>query len=259
MKISFVIPAYNEEAHIGPCLESLFAEIVRVKKTTPTLETEVVVVNNASTDRTAAIAASYAGTTVVNEPIKGLVMARRAGFVVTNGELVANLDADTVVPHGWLAKVVAEFSANPTLVALSGPYVYYDISPLERAGITVFYFFGWLFYLLNHYILHKGAMLQGGNFVLRRDAWEAAGGFDTTISFYGEDTDVARRLTPFGRVKWRWGLPMGASGRRLAEEGLWRMGYVYAMNFFAISITGRPYTQQHTDIRGALAHQNKKE
>ena len=248
MKISFVIPAYNEEAHVGACLETVLRE---VKDTNLAIgqDVEVVVVNNASTDKTAEVAASYPGTTVVNEPLKGLVMARRAGFVVTTGELVANIDADTRVPRGWLTKVLAEFNADNALVALSGPYLYYDLSLAQRAIVKVFYAFGYLFYLINHYALHKGAMLQGGNFVLRRDAWERAGGFDTSISFYGEDTDVARRLTKFGRVKWTWGLPMETSGRRLAQEGLVRVGYVYAMNFFSISITGRPYTKSHTDIR----------
>lgn len=243
---------------MGACLETLIQEIARTKRIYPHLVTEIVVVNNASLDRTAEVAGEHPGVTVINEPLKGLVMARRAGFVVTSGELVANLDADTRTPRGWLTRVVSEFEHNSKLVALSGPYIYYDLNALERACVKVFYFFGWLFYLVNHYVLHRGAMLQGGNFVLRRSAWEQAGGFDSSISFYGEDTDVARRITPYGEVKWTWGLPMYASGRRLAEEGLPRVAYIYAMNFFSISLTGRPYTHTYTDIRAAL-EKNKKE
>ncbi|OGC88976.1 glycosyl transferase family 2, partial [Candidatus Adlerbacteria bacterium RIFCSPHIGHO2_02_FULL_54_18] len=196
MKISFVIPAYNEEQMIGKCLRSVFAEIKR----TPGVQAEVVVVNNASTDRTREEVLMFPNTTVVEERLKGLVYARRAGFVATSGELVANIDADTIVPPGWLARVLGEFSKNSTLVALSGPYLYYDLPAWKRALVKVFYFVGWLIHLLNHYVLHKGAMLQGGNFVLKRSAWEKAGGFDTTISFYGEDTDVARRISEHGRV-----------------------------------------------------------
>ena len=43
-------------------------------------------------------------------------------------------------------------------------------------------------------MLRAGSMVQGGNFVLRRNGLEKIGGFDTTIAFYGEDTDMARRM-----------------------------------------------------------------
>ncbi|OGC86263.1 hypothetical protein A2949_03045 [Candidatus Adlerbacteria bacterium RIFCSPLOWO2_01_FULL_54_21b] len=245
MKISFVIPAYNEEQMIGKCLRSVFAEIKR----TPGVQAEVVVVNNASTDRTREEVLMFPNTTVVEERLKGLVYARRAGFVATSGELVANIDADTIVPPGWLARVLGEFSKNSTLVALSGPYLYYDLPAWKRALVKVFYFVGWLIHLLNHYVLHKGAMLQGGNFVLKRSAWEKAGGFDTTISFYGEDTDVARRISEHGRVLWTWRLPMHTSGRRLAQEGLVRMSWLYTINHLAILWTGHPATKHYTDVR----------
>ena len=252
MKISFVIPAYNEEKMIGKCLASVFKEINRTKNQnldTPCPSFEVVVVDNASTDRTREEALKFAGVTVVRENLKGLVYARRAGWVATTGELVANIDADTIVPEGWLSTVVNNFAKDKNLVALSGPYFYYDLSMFENLLVKIFYFFGWLIYLFTHFVLNKGAMLQGGNFVLRRDAWDRAGGFDTTIAFYGEDTDVARRVSKQGRVLWTWNLPMYTSGRRLRKEGIVRTGFTYALNFFSTSITGRPATNKYSDIR----------
>ena len=71
MKLAFVIPAYNEEALIGKCVESVLAEVKRSGR-----DCEVVVVNNNSTDRTREIAASFAGARVVDETQKGLVSAR---------------------------------------------------------------------------------------------------------------------------------------------------------------------------------------
>ncbi len=245
MKVSFVIPAYNEERMIGRCLETVLAEISR----TPDVEVEVVVVNNASTDATREVVVAYQGVRVVDEPTKGLVAARHAGFVATDGHLVANIDADTQVPRGWLATVLREFERDERLVALSGPYIYHDLSPLTGLLVKVFYFFGWLGHVFNQYVLRAGAMIQGGNFVIRRDAWERAGGFNTTITFYGEDTDVAKRIAKHGRVKWTWRLPMHTSGRRLAHEGVLRAGYTYALNFFAVSLTGKPATKEYTDIR----------
>src|SRR3989338_6946066 len=122
MKISFVIPAYNEEKMIGKCLASVFDEIKRSRTSFVQFETEVVVVDNASTDRTREEALKFPNVTVVRENLKGLVYARRAGWVATTGDIVANIDADTIVPEGWLSTVVNNFAKDKNLVALSGPY-----------------------------------------------------------------------------------------------------------------------------------------
>src|SRR5690606_17039787 len=139
MKLAFVIPAYNEEALIGKCLESVVAEIARSGA-----DAAIFVVNNASTDRTGEIARSFASVTVVDEPKKGLVNARDAGFAATEGfDLVANIDSDTIVPAGWLDTVQREFARDPKLVCLSGPYVYYDMSLWSRVLVNMFYGLTW--------------------------------------------------------------------------------------------------------------------
>ncbi len=249
MKISFVIPAYNEEAMVGKCLSSVFEEIRRVQDSGLVLQTEVVVVDNGSTDRTREEALKFQNATVVREQLKGLVYARRAGWVATDGDIVANVDSDTKLPEGWLTKVVDEFKKDPKLVALSGPYLYYDLQAWKRALVKAFYFLGWLIHVLNHHVLRKGAMLQGGNFVLHREAFDSIGGFDTSISFYGEDTDVACRISKVGKVKWTWSLPMYTSGRRLEKEGLIKMSWLYTLNHLSILWTGRPATKKYSDIR----------
>jgi cellulose synthase/poly-beta-1,6-N-acetylglucosamine synthase-like glycosyltransferase len=246
MKISFSIPAYNEEQRIAHCLEAVQKEIVR---TGLEAETEIVVVNNASTDRTGEIARSFQGVRVVDEPQKGLVKARQAGFRNTTGELVANVDSDTMVPPGWLDTVVREFEKDPNLVALSGPFIYYDLPPLKLLMADSFIKLYPAVNIFMQHVLRVGAILQGGNFVVRRDAMEQIGGFDTTISFYGEDTDVARRISKVGKVKWTLKFPMYASGRRLAHEGLVTTGLRYALNFFYTTFTTRPWSETHQDIR----------
>ncbi|OPY70061.1 MAG: putative glycosyltransferase EpsJ [Syntrophorhabdaceae bacterium PtaU1.Bin034] len=244
MKLSFVIPAYNEEACLDKCLKSIIDEIERSG-----YNAEIVVVNNASTDRTGEIARSYPSITVVDEPQKGLVKARQAGYRAATGDLIANTDADNMLPAGWLEKVFREFSADQRLVALSGPLVYYDLSPLFKLQTTLFYGLGYLTYLFNHFLLKKGGMLQGGNFVVRRTALDAIGGYNTDIDFYGEDTDIARRMQKAGRIKFTFLLPMYSSGRRVAKEGLFATGLRYAVNYFWILIFKRPFTTRSTDIR----------
>jgi len=245
MQLAFVIPAYNEQALIGKCVESVLAEVKRSGRT----DIDVVVVNNNSTDRTAEVAASYAGVRVVDEKEKGLVSARDGGFRATSAELVANIDADTIVPPGWLDVVFEEFERDDQLVCLSGPYVYYDLSAWNRFLIAMFYGLTKLIYWLNRYLLRVGSVVQGGNFVFRRDAWIKAGGFNREIKFYGEDTDVAVRLSKVGGVKFTFRLKMMTSGRRLAEEGVFRTALTYTLNFFWVTFAGKPATKEHTDIR----------
>lgn len=243
-KISFVVPAHNEEKYIGQCLQSILRELTSVNH-----EAEVIVVNNASTDSTKEIARSFPGVRVVDEPNKGLTRARRAGFIASTGDLVANIDADTILPEGWLGTVLQEFQANKKLVALSGPSIYYDLPPHKLILVKLFYWAGFLVHLFNHRVLRKGAMLQGGNSVVRRRALEQVGGYDTSIAFYGEDTDVARRISQVGRVKWTFRLPIYTSARRLKHEGLMLTGIRYSFNYLWTTFRRRPFTHAYRDIR----------
>src|ERR1700690_1947186 len=113
MKISFVIPAYIKEHYIGDCIDAILSE-----KKANTYDVEIIVVNNASTDNTADVLKQYRDITVVNESEKGLVRARRAGFMASNGDLIANVDADTRITAGWLRKVMRAFEDDSRLVAL---------------------------------------------------------------------------------------------------------------------------------------------
>jgi glycosyltransferase involved in cell wall biosynthesis len=244
MQLAFVIPAYNEEALIGKCVESVMAEVRRTGR-----DIDVVVVNNNSTDRTAEIAGAVPGVRVVDEKQKGLVSARDGGLKATTAELVANIDADTIVPEGWLDVVFDEFEKDPRLVCLSGPYIYYDLSAWNRFLVGAFYGLTKLIYWINRYILRVGSVVQGGNFVFKRSAWEKAGGYNRAIKFYGEDTDVAVKLSKVGHVKWTFRLKMKTSGRRLAEEGVFMTAGRYTLNFFWVTFAGKPLSDTHTDIR----------
>jgi glycosyltransferase involved in cell wall biosynthesis len=248
MELAFVVPAYNEEALIGRCLESIRREIA-----TSGCSAEVVVVDNASTDRTREIASAFPEVRVVDEPVKGLVQARHAGLMASSAELVANVDADTLLPAGWITTVIKAFETDQDLVALSGPFIYYDLSRFRRSLVQIFYYVAFLVYLVNRHILRVGSVVQGGNFVFRRSAWLAVGGYDRTIAFYGEDTDVARRLTQVGAVRWTFGLPMYASARRLQAEGMLTIGFRYAVNYLWVTFVGRPFTAEYTDIRPSVA------
>ena len=244
IRVSFVVPAYNEEALLPSCLRAIRAEIERTG-----VAAEIVVVNNASTDRTAQIASGTPGVTVVHEPHKGLVQARKAGFEASSGVLVANIDADTLIPPGWLDRVEAEFARDPDLVTVSGPYDYYDVPLRIRLAARLFYIIGFGTYCFNRYVLRVGSMVQGGNFVVERDALIQAGGFDPSFTFYGEDTDIARRMAQVGKVKFTWALMAKSSGRRLRGDGLIMTGLRYSSNYLWATFFRKPFTTAWQDYR----------
>jgi glycosyltransferase involved in cell wall biosynthesis len=259
MRLSFVVPAYNEEAYLPACLESILSQIDPGTTHLPAGTCEIIVVNNASTDRTREVALRYPGVTVVDEPRKGLTFARQAGFAASTGALIANVDSDSRLTPGWVAKVLTTFAeaeasaaAKPDtrlLAAFSGPLVYYDLTPRQRVLVHVFYLTAWTTYAINRYILRVGSMVQGGNFVVNRAALESIGGFNTAISFYGEDTDIARRLNDVGEVRFTFDLKMSSSARRLKSEGMLTMAARYSINYLWTTFFKRPFTDNYIDIR----------
>ena len=100
-----------------------------------------------------------------------------------------------------------------------------------------------------------GSVMQGGNFVFRRDAWIKAGGFNREIKFYGEDTDIARRMSRVGKVKFTFGLKMFSSARRLNKEGMFTMAGRYTLNYLWTTFKKKPFTKEYVDIREKAAEQ----
>lgn len=244
MRLSFVVPAYNEEDYLPGCIESILDQI----RDSPEFA-EIIVVNNASSDNTRQVALRYPGVRVVDEPRKGLTYARQAGFAASTGSLIANVDADCRLTPGWVSQVLAAFDGTPNLAAFSGPLVYYDLSPWEQFLVRIFYLNAFMVYFVNRYILRVGSMVQGGNFILSRDALTAIGGFNLDISFYGEDTDIARRVSAVGEVRFDLGLRIFSSARRLKREGILTMAARYSINYFWTLFLRHPFSRSHIDIR----------
>lgn len=237
MKISLIIPAHNEEKYISPLLESIVAN-----RTDDIFE--VIVINNASDDNTAAVAAKFPGVRVVDEPNKGLTKARQRGLQESQGDFVAYLDADTRMPAGWADIAKKEFERDPKMVSLSGPFRYYDLPPFQKIlAETVWNISAPVTYWIT------GFMVLGANFIVKKDALLKIGGFDTTINFYGEDTNIAWRLSKVGTAKFKMGFYILGSGRRIMDEGLVITMYRYAMNYMWVAFFHKPFTAQHNDIR----------
>ncbi len=246
MTITAVVCAYNEARHLPACLFSLLAQ------TRP--PDEVLVINNASTDGTGAVARVIARgapcVRVIDEPAKGLVVGRGTARRAARGSVLAYVDADCRAPLRWLERVEAQLVHAHTAVAVTGPYKFYDWDWIGRALIAAYdVVVAPPTHAIVHHALRIGAILYGGNFAVRAAALDRIGGFDSTIEFHGEDTNLGRRLTAVGRVRmcaecWVW-----TSARRYHAMGKRRVFSLYVRNFWSEILRHRPADREHLDVR----------
>lgn len=248
--ISFVIPAYNEQEMIAACVESIVLEcywdnyaeqIYSVGRSKITGDYEIIVVDNGSDDFTADCAMAAGATVVYHQPIKGTNVARQMGFEHSQGDLIAFIDADSVMPAGWLRAVkLALHDAN--VVAVSGPPHFIGVSK-SRAFVVA------LYYTVSGFLNHFWPMTQGGNCVVRRNAMDAINGFDTSFTFYGDDADTAKRLSKVGLTKLVQGMWIWQSARRMKHDGWLKVAWVYVANYVWVQLTGRSFTKVSHDVR----------
>lgn len=138
---------------------------------------------------------------------------------------------------------------NPT-AAVTGPYRFYDWDLFGRVLIRMYdYSLAPANHVLAQYVFRMGAVLYGGNFAVRRDALDAIGGFDTSIEFHGEDTNLARRISKAGRVRLRQPCYVSTSARRYKAMGRGKVLGLYVRNFCAEMFLHRPADTTHEDVR----------
>jgi glycosyltransferase involved in cell wall biosynthesis len=239
IRVSFVIAARNEQGCIGKCLQSVMDEVGERK------DIEIIVVDNGSTDATEDIVHTFPKVKLIYEVVPGLARTRKIGFDFSKGDLVFFLDADNELTPGRLTQLEKEFQDRPGMVSFSGPLIYHDVSPRVRMMVRWFYLLG----MANSALFKQFSIVQGGNYVVRREALESIGGHNSDLTFYGEDTDIARRLRYVGEVRFSLGFSIRSSGRRLIQEGLCTMGLRYMANYFWIMFFKRPFTKKMNIIQ----------
>jgi glycosyltransferase involved in cell wall biosynthesis len=157
LSISIVIPVYNEQDYIGPCLEAIARQTE--------MPDEVLVVDNNSKDATVKQVAKYPFAKLLNEPQQGIVFARDRGFDIATGDIIARIDADSLLRTDWCAEVRSFFARDPA-AAVTGSCYFYDY-PLRRSlhacHVLVYH---WLQLLVT-----GTTVLWGANMALRREAW----------------------------------------------------------------------------------------
>ncbi len=160
----------------------------------PAVRWEVVIVDNGSTDGTAALLADHRSSLplrVVREPRQGLSRARTAGLAAARGTLVCLTDDDCLTDQRWLWVAGAEFARDPELDILGGRVELYDLrdrptttrTSRERAPVA------------DPYAV---SLIVGCNMAMRRRVVESVGWFDIalgggTSARAGEDVDYVYR------------------------------------------------------------------
>ena len=189
MKISIIIPAFNEERLLGQSLAEVRRSLAGFSERG--WATELIVCDNNSTDRTAEIARA-AGAKVVFEPVNQIARARNTGASAATGDWLVFVDADSH-PSADLMRDVAEAIVSGQFIA-GGSTLRMEI----KNRIGQFIAAGW-----NR--VSRMRRLMAGSFIfVDTTAFRAVGGFSHEL-FAGEELDLSLRLQQHGR----------ASGRRI--------------------------------------------
>lgn len=212
LKLTLVIPAYNEESHLKKCLDAVSKQTVQAD--------QIILVDNNSTDATAAIASKYVNVQLLQEKRQGIVYARNAGFDAANGTLIGRIDADTVLPLTWVEDV-KRFYALPENQnsCLTGSATFRNM-PAPRVA-------GWLqkqlAFRLNRIALGHH-ILWGSNMVIPARVWKAVREDICPLSYIHEDIDLAIHVHKAGfQIVYHPGLRVSAVMRRVLTDrkALW--------------------------------------
>lgn len=238
MKISIIIPTYNEEEYLPNLLTSIQRQEFEDK--------EIIIADAHSLDKTVEIAESF-GCTVVPGGLPAT--GRNNGAKVAKGELLLFLDADSVLTNNYLSSAIEEFELYNLGIAIT------QIVPLEKGFINQISheFANYLTKQISHIKPH-GAGCYG--ILTYKSLHEKVGGFDESIDF-GEDTDYIERIGKISRFKVLDNPRLLISTRRLEEEGLKDITMKYARST-AKQLVGKKATLEELDYSFEHGVQRKK-
>lgn len=227
--ISVVIPTHNDAGELRACLALLAAQ------TRPA--DEIIVVDNSSTDDTAAVCAA-AGVHRLPVHLQGIPATAAAGFDAAAGAIIARLDTDSRPPVDWLERIERTLAAAPPLTAVTGPGVFRGGNALARlAGRCLLQggYFGLIGYLLGH------PPVYGSNFALRREVWA---GIRTDVvrdnALVHDDLDISYRLRPDMDVIYDPALKVGVSARPFTSWAAFRHRLVLSVVTFRVEFHYQP-------------------
>ena len=209
-EVSIGIPVYNEEKDLLKMLAS-FARM------TPKKPTELLVINNNSTDATADLLKRLDVVTI-NEKTQGISFARQAGLQNAKGKYFLNADGDSIYPQGWIDCYVGVLQ-NPEIVCAYGTYSFIPGKNNSRFALALYESGSRALFNLRRKKMDFFNVL-GFNFAFRREDGLRVGGFNTSRQRWS-DGWMAMTLAEFGRIEkvTDEAARVWTSDRRLAYDG----------------------------------------
>jgi glycosyltransferase involved in cell wall biosynthesis len=231
MKISIVIPVYNEAESLSVCLDAISKQISK--------PFEVIVVDNNSEDDTVAIALKFNFVKLINEPRQGVVHARTTGFNATQGDIIARIDGDTVLPSDWTQQIETVF-ADEEIAAASGQAEYYGVGGACYINAIDLFFRRRLSHSLKNRLY-----LWGANMAIRREAWQKVSPLLCQKGGQHEDFDLAIHLQSYGgKVVFDERMVANVSSRRIDSDFIDFMHYAW--------VSPNTYAQHGIEVRRQL-------
>lgn len=226
MKLSFIIPAFNEEKYLPETLRAIVAAAVD-------LSHEIIVVDNKSTDKTDEIAREF-GAKIVSEGERNIAKVRNTGAKNADGETLIFIDADTRVPPTLFQKIADVMKDEKCF----GGAVQVEYDESQRKWMK-YYLSGWKFW--ERFV----DMKQGATQFCRKTIYEKLGGYDEGI-FVGEDIEFYWRLAKFarqneGRVFFIEDPKVRTSARRLDKTSLWKTFVLWNPMFIRLAWRKRAF------------------
>lgn len=235
--LDVVIPCYNEEGDIAECLERLLAQADQIER--------IIVVDNNSTDTTAAIIKKYQAAhdkiVYLVEPQQGVQHARNAGFAAASSDILARIDADTRVMPDWAKRIREYYGAHPDAQVATGATEYYDLPARKITN-----FMTWFFMYASNKLVGGSIGLYGANMSIRRKAWADIKQYVKMNPEIMEDLSISLALQRSGyRVVYVREAFARVSGRRIRtnpkhfaayNEKWWRTYQVYGQRFQARAV-----------------------
>lgn len=212
LTLSIVIPAFNERRYIKACLDSIAKQTVKPD--------EVIVVDNNSTDTTVQITKRYKFVKILHEPRQHQVFAQATGFNAAKSDILGRIDADSILPFDWVAKVKQSFK-DETVVAVTNGADPYDV-PLKWLGSLIFH---WYIYTSGAIAGHR--MLWGSSCAIRRSAWLRIKNKVLMRSDIWEDYDSAFCLKGIGEIIYIPKNKVGVSFRAMHTSFLKHVSYQF--------------------------------
>ena len=209
MKISIVIPAYNEEKYLPATMDALKVSLAAIESF------EIIVVDNESTDKTRAIAESYEAK-IVTEHEHNIGKVRNTGADSATGDVLVFLDADTLVKPGLFEKII-DAMRDPRCFGGSVAVEYEEFSKRKWARFYLSMFQFWGRFL---------KMRQGAIQFCRSEVFRELNGYDAGI-YVGEDIEFHWRLDKLASQRDGFTVfiekpRVRTSSRRFDKMSLWR-------------------------------------